>query len=131
MTNMNWKETSDRAFNWYFNAVRKGESYDDAADLFITEVAEQAAICGLEFDYSWQEECSPKSLWLIIEALATRLKGLNEDQGYPVSSEFYGTFFSFFSDLIFTRSQENPEAFAKHSSYWNDVLWHQLPVNPD
>lgn len=126
---MDWKLTADRAFNWYFNAVHKNESYETAADWFCDEVEEQIAEAELDYALDWKSEIPLEHLQQMVDTLSARLKGLNEERGYRVKPEFYGAFYSFFGDIIFERSQEGGASFAPISSYWHDTLWAELPTD--
>lgn len=126
---MDWTLTVDRAFNWYFNAIRKGESYETAADWFCNEVEELIAEAELPYALDWKSEIPLEHLQPLVDALAARLKGLNEEQGYEVNPELYGVFHSFFGNIIFERAQTGGASFEPISSYWHDTLWAELPVS--
>lgn len=126
---MDWKLTTDRAFNWYFNAIRKGESYDTAADCFCREVEEQIDAAELDWATNWKAEITLEPLQIMVDHLAARLKGLNQEQGYEVGTNFYGMFFSFFGDIIYDRAQEGGDDFKPIQAYWNDTLWAELPTS--
>lgn len=124
---MDWYDAANRAFNYYFNAIRKGEDYDTAAEWFCTEIAEQTEAANLDYEYGWQEEILPAQLRIISDTVSNRLKSLNDEQGYKVSAEFYHAFASFFSDVIYNRSQADGTNLEELQNYWNAELWSELP----
>lgn len=64
---------------------------------------------------------------IISETVANRLKGLNEAQGYEVSSDFYQGFIASFSNIIYNRSQEGGGDFDALQQYWDHKICNELP----
>jgi ribosomal protein L40E len=125
---MDWKDAADRAFNYYFNAIRKGEDSDTAAEWFKDEIAQQTEQAGISYDYGWPEEVSPEQMRIMSDSLANRIRGLNDEQGYSVSSEFYHQFTSFMSNLIYDRRQADDADLEDLQNYWDEGVWKELPA---
>lgn len=119
MDNIEWGNAANAAFNYYFRAVRKGETYDTAATWFRDEITEQVAAANLKFEDGWELNISPDSLQVVSTALASRLEGLNHEVGYEVNPEFYAAFLSFFGDVIYDRAGGNPDTFKQIQSFWD------------
>jgi ribosomal protein L40E len=124
---VDWRQAADRAFNFFFNAIRKGEDTDTAAEWFRGEIAEQTEAAGVVYDYGWEEEITPSQLQIISNIVANRLKGLNDEQGYQVSSDFYHGFIASFSNIIYNRSQEGNGDFENLQEYWDQTICNELP----
>lgn len=124
---VDWHQAADRAFNFFFNAIRKGEDTDTAAEWFRGEISEQTEAAGIVYDYGWQEEITPSQLQMISNTVANRLKGLNDEQGYQVSSDFYHGFIASFSNIIYNRSQEGNGDFGDLQEYWDQTIGNELP----
>jgi len=124
---VDWRQAADRAFNFFFNAIRKGEDTDTAAEWFRGEIADQTEAAGIVYDYGWEEEITPSQLRIISNAVANRLKGLNDEQGYQVSSDFYHGFIASFSNIIYNRSQEGNGDFENLQEYWDQTICNELP----
>lgn len=124
---VDWHQAADRAFNFFFNAIRKGEDTDTAAEWFRGEIAEQTEAAGIVYDYGWPEEITPSQLQMISSTVANRLKGLNDEQGYQVSSDFYHGFIASFSNIIYNRSQEGNGDFGDLQEYWDQTIGNELP----
>lgn len=124
---VDWHQAADRAFNFFFNAIRKGEDIDTAAEWFRGEVAEQTEAAGISYDYGWEQAITVAHLQIISDTVANRLKGLNEEQGYEVSSDFYQGFITSFSNIIYNRSQEGGGDFGALQTYWDQTISNELP----
>jgi ribosomal protein L40E len=124
---VDWRQAADRAFNFFFNAIRKGEDTDTAAEWFRGEIADQTEAAGIVYDYGWEEEITPSQLQIISNIVANRLKGLNDEQGYQVSSDFYHGCIASFSNIIYNRSQEGNGDFEKLQEYWDQTICNELP----
>ena len=124
---VDWRQAADRAFNFFFNAIRKGEDTDTAAEWFRGEIADQTEAAGVVYDYGWEAEITPSQLQIISNAVANRLKGLNDEQGYQVSSDFYHGFIASFSNIIYNRSQEGNGDFEDLQEYWDQTIGNELP----
>ena len=124
---VDWRQAADRAFNFFFNAIRKGEDTDTAAEWFRGEIADQTEAAGIVYDYGWQEEITHSQLRIISSTVANRLKGLNDEQGYQVSSDFYHGFIASFSNIIYNRSQEGNGDFEDLQEYWDQTIGNELP----
>lgn len=124
---VDWRQAADRAFNFFFNAIRKGEDTDTAAEWFRGEIADQTEAAGVVYDYGWEAEITPSQLKMISNAVANRLKGLNDEQGYQVSSDFYHGFIASFSNIIYNRSQEGNGDFENLQEYWDQTIGNELP----
>jgi ribosomal protein L40E len=124
---IDWHDVADRAFNLFFNAIRKGEDTDTAAEWFRNEIADQTEAAGIVYDYGWEQEITAAQLQLISETVATRLKGLNDEQGYQVSSEFYHGFIASLSNIIYNRSQVGYGDFDDLQKYWDQTIGNELP----
>lgn len=124
---IDWRQAADRAFNMFFNAIRKGEDTDTASDWFRAEIAEQIEAAGISYDDGWEQEITPAQLQAISDAVANRLKGLNDAQGYQVSSDFYHGFIASFSNIIYNRSQEGGGDFDALQAYWDQKIGNELP----
>ena len=124
---MDWREAADRAFNAFFNAIRKGEDTDTAAERFRGEISAQTAAAGIEYEFGWADAITPAQLRIISDVVANRLRGLNEEQGYQISSDFYQGFISSFSNIIHWRSQEGEGDFEALQTYWDQEIGNELP----
>lgn len=124
---VDWHQTADRAFNFFFNAIRKGEDTDTAAEWFRGEIADQTEAAGIVYDYGWEQEITPSQLQIISSTVANRLKGLNDEQGYHLSSDFYHGFIASFSNIIYNRSQEGNGDFEDLQEYWDQTIGNELP----
>lgn len=125
---MDWENAANRAFNYYFSAIRKGEDHDTAGEWFRSEIAEQTEEAGISYDYGWHEEVSPEQMRIVSDALASRIRGLNDEQGYSVNAEFYQQFISFVSNLIYDRRQASDVDLDDLQSYWDEGVWKELPT---
>ena len=123
---VDWRQAADCAFNFFFNAIRKGEDTDTAAEWFRGEIADQTEAAGVVYDYGWEEEITPSQLQIISDVVANRLKGLNDEQGYQVSSDFYHGFIASFSNIIYNRSQEGNGDFEYLQEYWDQTIGNEL-----
>lgn len=126
--NMDWQDAAERAFNYYFNAIRKGEDSDTAAEWFNSEITEQTEAAGISYDFGWHEEVSPEQMRILSDTLASRIRALNDEQGYSVSAEFYQQFTSFVSNLIYDRRQASDVDLDDLQSYWDEGVWKELPT---
>ena len=124
---VDWHQAADRAFNFFFNAIRKGEDTDAAAEWFRGEIADQTEAAGIVYEYGWEQEITPSQLQIISNTVANRLKGLNDEQGYQVSSDFYHGFIASFSNIIYNRSQEGNGDFEDLQEYWDQTIGNELP----
>ena len=124
---VDWHQAADRAFNFFFNAIRKGEDTDTAAEWFRGEIADQTEAAGIVYDCGWEQEITPFQLQIISNTVANRLKGLNDEQGYQVSSDFYHGFIASLSNIIYNRSQEGNGDFEDLQEYWDQKIGNELP----
>lgn len=126
---MDWVNAADQAFNWYCTAIRKGENHDAAAEWFCDSLYEQIAESDPKISIDWKTESSPEILMGMMNALAARLKSSKDALGYEPDEDFYAAFHAFFSDILYERELAGPEDFNDLSTYWNQILWAELPIS--
>tara|TARA_B100000780_G_scaffold271641_1_gene232785 strand:+ start:154 stop:999 length:846 start_codon:yes stop_codon:yes gene_type:complete len=115
-----WQEIANKAFNWYFNTVRKDEDHDKAQEYFIDEIHEYCAEENIELENVWHLDLEVSVVQAIIQQVGERILTLDKEQGYEVDREFYGILHSYISNCLYEASEQYGESTFKNLTKFID-----------
>ena len=107
-----WNEVGDRAFNAYFNTIRKTDDHLEADDAFDSEILEKMEDAGIHIDYSWEFSLPPDAVSTIVTRVVKRAK---EHEG----AEFVGALHTYITNKFYDAEEELGEEVV---SRWYKIL---------
>lgn len=94
---MDWSAVGEKAFNWFANTYRKTEDYDEAFEMFATEVEAAMETAGIESEWSWSVDL-PEDAFEAVYSKAIEMATSSNNE-----HDIYGPFVTYLEDQKYER----------------------------